>query len=109
MELKPWLSAFRLRTLPLALSCIGMGGFLAATAGKFNALIFLLCCLTTVFLQVLSNLANDYGDSVNGADHPKRSRMYRLFRSGGLCVISTNHRMAIMVGGIVKDLKKNRG
>ncbi|HMI66808.1 MAG TPA: hypothetical protein VK517_12255, partial [Cyclobacteriaceae bacterium] len=58
-----WLSAFRLRTLPLALSCIGMGGFLAAEAGKFNVLIFLLCCLTTVFLQVLSNLANDYGDS----------------------------------------------
>jgi len=82
MELKPWLSAFRLRTLPLALSCIGMGGFLAAAAGKFNLVIFLLCCLTTVFLQVLSNLANDYGDSVNGADHAERSGPKRSVQSG---------------------------
>jgi len=79
-----WLSAFRLRTLPLALSCIGMGGFLAAEAGKFNALIFLLCCLTTVFLQVLSNLANDYGDSVNGADHAERSGPKRSVQSGAI-------------------------
>ncbi len=64
MVIRNWLSAFRLRTLPLALSCIGMGGFLAAAAGKFDALIFFLCCLTTIFLQVLSNLANDYGDSI---------------------------------------------
>jgi len=42
---------FRLRTLPLALSCIGMGGFLAATAENLMLSFFLLCCLTTVFLQ----------------------------------------------------------
>jgi 1,4-dihydroxy-2-naphthoate octaprenyltransferase len=74
--MKAWISAFRLRTLPLALSCIGMGGFLAAAAGKFNTLIFILCCLTTVFLQVLSNLANDYGDSVNGADEKGSDCIY---------------------------------
>ena len=67
MNTSAWLHAFRLRTLPLSLSCIGMGGFLAAAAHQFNGLIFFLCCLTTIFLQVLSNLANDYGDSVNGA------------------------------------------
>src|SRR6185436_6591234 len=84
MEIKPWLSAFRLRTLPLALSCIAMGGFLAAVAGKFNALIFILSCLTTVFLQVLSNLANDYGDSVNGVDHDERSGPKRAVQSGAI-------------------------
>ena len=31
------------------------------------------CCVTTIFLQVLSNLANDYGDTVNGADHAGRT------------------------------------
>jgi 1,4-dihydroxy-2-naphthoate polyprenyltransferase len=77
-----WISAFRLRTLPLALSCIGMGGFLAAGAGKFNGLIFFLCCLTTIFLQVLSNLANDYGDTVNGADHAERKGPRRAVQSG---------------------------
>jgi len=82
MQTKAWLSAFRLRTLPLSLSCIGMGGFLAAAAGKFNGMIFFLCCLTTIFLQVLSNLANDYGDSVNGADHAERKGPQRAVQSG---------------------------
>lgn len=80
--MKAWVSAFRLRTLPLALSCIGMGSFLAAAAGKFNSLIFFLCCLTTIFLQVLSNLANDYGDSVNGADHAERTGPKRAVQLG---------------------------
>src|SRR5260221_392202 len=97
MELKPWLSAFRLRTLPLALSCIGMGGFLAATAGKFNTIIFLLCCLTTVFLQVLSNLANDYGDSVNGADHAERSGPKRSVQSGVISLQQMKRAVAFFV------------
>ena len=82
--MNPWLTAIRLRTLPLALSSIGMGGFLAAHAGKFSWPIFLLCCLTTIFLQVLSNLANDYGDSVNGADHAGRKGPQRAVQSGAI-------------------------
>ncbi|MFN3316566.1 MAG: 1,4-dihydroxy-2-naphthoate polyprenyltransferase [Raineya sp.] len=66
--LKNWLQAFRLRTLPLALTSIGMGGFLAVFHEKFNVSIFLLSIITTIFLQILSNLANDYGDSVSGVD-----------------------------------------
>jgi 1,4-dihydroxy-2-naphthoate octaprenyltransferase len=88
MPSNPWLSAIRLRTLPLALSSIGMGGFLAAAAGKFSWTIFLLCCLTTIFLQILSNLANDYGDSVNGADHAGRKGPQRAVQSG---TISMQH------------------
>jgi len=84
MNIKSWLHAFRLRTLPLALACIGMAGFLAAAAGKFNPVIFGLCCLTTIFLQVLSNLANDYGDSQNGADHEGRKGPIRAVQSGAI-------------------------
>ena len=80
--MKAWIDAFRLRTLPLSLSCIGMGGFLAATQNKFNPWIFFLCCTTTIFLQVLSNLANDYGDTVNGADHSERRGPQRAVQSG---------------------------
>jgi 1,4-dihydroxy-2-naphthoate polyprenyltransferase len=82
--MNPWLSAIRLRTLPLALSSIGMGGFLAAAAGRFDWAIFLLCCLTTIFLQILSNLANDYGDSINGADHAGRKGPQRAVQSGAI-------------------------
>src|SRR5258706_16291304 len=84
--MKVWIQAFRLRTLPLSLSCIGMGGILASMAGKFSALIFFLCCLTTIFLQVLSNLANDLGDSLNGADHSGRKGPARAVQSGAISV-----------------------
>ena len=82
MNVKVWLQAFRLRTLPLALSSILMGGFLAAAVGAFQWSIFLLCISTTILLQVLSNLANDYGDSINGADHSDRKGPSRAVQSG---------------------------
>jgi 1,4-dihydroxy-2-naphthoate octaprenyltransferase len=90
-----WIQAFRLRTLPLALSCIGMGGFLAGAAGKFNGLIFALSCLTTIFLQILSNLANDYGDSVHGADHAERKGPKRAVQSGAIS--SNEMKSAVMI------------
>ncbi len=95
MTIKPWIGAFRLRTLPLSLSCIGMGGFLAAAAGKFNGLIFALCCLTTIFLQILSNLANDYGDSIHGADHSERKGPQRAVQSG--VITSAQMKTAVIV------------
>lgn len=82
MQIKYWISAFRLRTLPLALSCVGMGTFLAAQHNAFRFDVFILCLLTTIFLQVLSNLANDYGDSVHGADHAQRVGPKRMVQSG---------------------------
>ena len=82
--MKNWLAAFRLRTLPLALASIGMGAFLAAASGAFNALVFGLCALTTILLQVLSNLANDYGDSIHGADSVERQGPSRAVQSGAI-------------------------
>ena len=89
-----WLKAFRLRTLPLALSSIAMGGFLAASVGAFQWIIFILCVTTTIFLQVLSNLANDYGDSVHGADSADRKGPTRAVQSG---VISSQQMKTAMV------------
>src|SRR5690606_42058884 len=82
--MKAWLEAFRLRTLPLALSSIAMGGFLAAGKGVFRWSIFLLCVATTIFLQILSNLANDYGDSIHGADSDERKGPSRAVQSGAI-------------------------
>lgn len=82
--MKNWLVAFRLRTLPLALSSIGMGGFLAAASHSFKPVIFLLATLTTIFLQVLSNLANDYGDYKHGADNADRKGPRRAVESGAI-------------------------
>jgi len=79
---KDWISAFRLRTLPLALASIGMGSFLAASFQKFRWEIFLMASLTTLFLQILSNLANDYGDSIHGADSEERTGPSRAVQAG---------------------------
>ncbi|UXX79744.1 1,4-dihydroxy-2-naphthoate polyprenyltransferase [Reichenbachiella carrageenanivorans] len=81
-KIKHWLEAFRLRTLPLALSSILMGNFLAQWKGMFDWCILGLAVSTTVFLQILSNLANDYGDSVHGADSVDRQGPSRAVQTG---------------------------
>lgn len=81
-EIKPWLSAMRLRTLPLSVSGIIVGTCFASYNGRFNWWVLVLAILTTISLQILSNLANDYGDSVNGADNDDRVGPRRAVQSG---------------------------
>jgi 1,4-dihydroxy-2-naphthoate octaprenyltransferase len=84
-----WINAFRLRTLPLAFSCIIMGSGLAMADGQFNLTVFTLALVTTLFLQILSNLANDYGDFVKGTDNEDRVGPDRTMQSG----LITKHEM----------------
>src|ERR1041385_5686317 len=101
MKTKAWLKAFRLRTLPLAFSVIVAGTALAwphpyTGAQGLNGLIrifhpehfhvrydlFVLTLITTLFLQILSNLANDYGDYAKGTDNKDRVGPERALQSG---------------------------
>lgn len=82
--MKVWIEAARLRTLPLALASIGMGSFLAASQNLFSWEILIWCSLTTIFLQVLSNFANDYGDSIHGADSTERQGPSRAVQTGAI-------------------------
>ena len=82
MKIKSWIEAFRLRTLPLALSNTIIGSCLAAADDKFRWPIFGLAALTTIMLQIMSNLANDYGDFVNGKDTAERIGPKRMVQSG---------------------------
>ncbi|PXW18120.1 1,4-dihydroxy-2-naphthoate prenyltransferase [Chryseobacterium sp. CBTAP 102] len=68
-----WIKAARLRTLPLSLSGIIMGSFIAkwrlyGEGGTWDWKIFALALLVTLLYQILSNYANDYGDGVKGTD-----------------------------------------
>ncbi|OON68434.1 1,4-dihydroxy-2-naphthoate polyprenyltransferase [Hymenobacter sp. CRA2] len=90
-----WVSAFRPRTLPLALASILMGGFLAASQHEFNGAVIGLAALTTVLLQVLSNLANDYGDSQNGADSVHREGPQRAVQSGTISPAAMKQGMVV--------------
>ena len=80
--LKSWISAARLRTLPLSLSGIILGSFLAYSNGFFDVTIFILAILTTTGFQVISNFANDYGDGVKGTDNEERVGPQRALQSG---------------------------
>ena len=77
-----WIQAFRLRTLPLALSNTIIGSCLAAADDNFRWPVFGLAALTTVLLQIMSNMANDYGDFVNGKDTAERIGPKRMVQSG---------------------------
>lgn len=79
-----WISAARLRTLPLAIAVIGMGNFLHIGHPEFRMVVFFLSIVTTVFLQVLSNFANDLGDSTHGADNPERRGPVRMVQQGSI-------------------------
>ena len=83
-KLKPWLSAIRLRTLPLSVSGIIIGTCFAYYNGFFNIFILILAILTTISLQILSNLANDYGDGVKGTDNANRVGPERAIQSGSI-------------------------
>lgn len=80
--MKKWIAAFRLKTLPLALSNTIMGSALAAGEDKFRWSILSLAALTTILLQIMSNMANDYGDFVNGKDTAERIGPKRMVQSG---------------------------
>jgi len=77
-----WIKAFRLRTLPLALSSAILGSFLAFSEGTFKWYILILATSTTLFLQILTNLANDYGDALKGTDNENRIGPQRVTTSG---------------------------
>lgn len=80
--LKNWLQAFRLKTLPLAFASITMGAFVANIDNSLKWSVYLLALLTATLLQILSNLANDYGDYKKGTDNENRVGPTRALQSG---------------------------
>ena len=91
--INPWIKAFRLRTLPLALSATILGSFLGYAENRFKWGVFIFGSLTTVFLQILSNLANDYGDARKGTDSAERLGPLRVTQAG----LVTQRQMRIMI------------
>jgi len=100
--LKAFIKAARLRTLPLSISGIVVGSFLAYANDFFNGLICVLALLTTIGFQVLSNFANDYGDGIKGTDNEDRVGPQRALQSG---TISPQQMLnAIKITGLITFL-----
>lgn len=97
MNIKAWIKAMRLRTLPLALSGMIVGNVLAYFYGVFNAQVCKLSIYTAILLQILSNFANDYGDFVKGTDNDQRIGPERALQSGA--IQPADMRMAMVIVG----------
>lgn len=82
--MKRWIKAYRLRTLPLSLSLIAMGSVIAFQHNVFAWEICILALCTTLALQILSNLCNDFGDSEKGVDNAERVGPTRAIQSGDI-------------------------
>lgn len=95
MNIKAWIQAFRLRTLPLALSSILMGIIVSYIHDSFHLQVSIWAVITTLLLQILSNLANDYGDASKGTDNENRIGPERTVQSGKIS--SKSMKLAMIV------------
>ncbi|MCW3032315.1 MAG: 1,4-dihydroxy-2-naphthoate polyprenyltransferase [Solirubrobacteraceae bacterium] len=78
-----WLMAARPRTLPAAIAPVLVGTSLALGDGDFHPLAFVAALLGAIFIQVGTNLSNDYSDARRGADTDDRLGPVRV-TAGGL-------------------------
>ena len=95
--IKVWIETARPKTLPLALATILTGSALAYRAGHFHWGITILCLLTTLFLQVLSNFANDYGDHQKGSDTAERIGPLRGIQQGAISAAQLKKGLYVMI------------
>src|SRR5205085_4384501 len=78
-----WVMAARPRTLPAAAAPVLVGTALAVTFGTFKVLTFVAALLGALFIQIGTNLSNDYSDARRGADAEDRLGPVRV-TAGGL-------------------------
>lgn len=95
-NIKYWIKAARLRTLPLSLSGVLLGCALAVDSW-WQYPLFWWAMVTTIGFQVLSNFANDYGDGVKGTD-AKRKGEARMVASG--LITAQKMKAAVWVTGL---------
>lgn len=76
----------RLRTLPLSLAGVVCGSVLACSNAEYSIWSLVFLYLTTVSLQILSNLSNEMGDHLSGVDSEEREGPNYSMADGGLTV-----------------------
>lgn len=96
-SLRIWIDAARPKTLPLALVSILTGSVLAFSVGSWSWPVTGLALLTATLLQILSNLANDYGDALKGTDNEQRLGPMRAIQSGAVSLADMKQAMIINV------------
>lgn len=92
-----WLESLRPKTLPLAFAAIVVGTVLAWWQGYFDPLVAALALITAGLLQILSNLANDYGDAIKGSDKPDRIGPLRGMQKGAISLGQMKRALLIVI------------
>ncbi|PHM39540.1 1,4-dihydroxy-2-naphthoate polyprenyltransferase [Xenorhabdus mauleonii] len=96
-QTQAWLESLRPKTLPLAVAAVITGSALASWTGHFKWPVALLALLTAAILQILSNLANDYGDVAKGSDTEKRIGPMRGMQKGLITATQMKNALTITV------------
>jgi len=92
-----WLESLRPKTLPLAFAAIVVGTVLAWWQGYFDPLVAALALITAGLLQILSNLANDYGDAIKGSDKPDRIGPLRGMQKGAISLGQMKRALIVVI------------
>ncbi|OSM93998.1 MULTISPECIES: 1,4-dihydroxy-2-naphthoate polyprenyltransferase [Lonsdalea] len=92
-----WLDSLRPKTLPLAFASIVTGSAIAGWQSSFKPGVALLALLTAGLLQILSNLANDYGDAVKGSDTETRIGPLRGIQTGAISLTELRNALIVTV------------
>ena len=98
MKLKASLESMRLRTLPLSMAGVLLGILLAVADWKVDLWTAILIVITTVCLQILSNLSNELGDVLRGTDTAERQGPQYGLNSGEMTVRDMKVLIGIFVG-----------
>ena len=98
MTVKSCLKSMRLRTLPLSLAGIIAGIALASQITNLNAPTVIALVFTTAFLQILSNLSNELGDTLHGTDTADRQGIHYSIQDGEMTVAEMKKLIAIIAG-----------
>ena len=96
MTAKACLRSMRLRTLPLSLAGVTLGVLLAAGEQALNPWTIILLMLTTVSLQILSNLSNELGDTLHGTDRTDRQGIHYSLQNGEMTVPEMKRLIAVV-------------
>ncbi|MBR4919422.1 MAG: 1,4-dihydroxy-2-naphthoate octaprenyltransferase [Bacteroidales bacterium] len=86
MKISAAIHSMRLRTLPLSLAGVVLGIFLACANHSVEPLVIIFILLTTVCLQILSNLSNELGDYLSGTDGGQREGPLYSLAEGNISV-----------------------
>ena len=89
--------SMRLRTLPLSTAGVLLGILLATADYRVSWGVAVLTVLTTVCLQILSNLSNELGDVLHGTDTPERLGPQYGLNSGELTVAQMKRLIGLFV------------